>query len=306
MSKRELLSEGLANVRESMGDFAEAVRGAPPLAPRALPAHLKGVVRSKDVSLIEVDRIDRDPDQPREEFDPEGLERLARSLKARGQLQPISVRWDEGRGVYLVVCGERRWRAAKLAGLSALTCVIIDRPGGPGELLALQLIENALREDLSGLEQARAYQRLIELNGWSARQLAGELAIHHAQVVRALALLQLPEAVQERVEDGGLTPAAAYEVSKLDDPEAQAALALEAVERKLTRGEVAEAVKSSKSAKSGRPAQASRPDPVEIDLGDGVVVVVKYRKASPVSVTQALRKALKVAQDRDRADGNAA
>jgi len=73
-----------------------------------------GLVRSKDAADIPVDRIDRDPEQPREEFDAEGLERLAQSLKTRGQLQPIRVRWDEGRGVYIIVCGERRWRAAKL------------------------------------------------------------------------------------------------------------------------------------------------------------------------------------------------
>jgi ParB family chromosome partitioning protein len=303
MSKRELLSEGLANVRESMGDFGDTVHRAPMPGPRALPAHLRGVVRSKDVSQIEVDRIDRDPEQPREEFDSEGLGRLAHSLLTRGQLQPISVRWDEGRGVYLIVCGERRWRAAKMAGLPTLTCVILKRPAGPGELLALQLVENALREDLTGMEQARAYKQLLDLNGWSARQLAGELAIHHAQVVRAMALLQLPAAVQEQVDDGGLPPATAYEVSKLEDPEAQAAMAQAAVEQKLTRSEVAEAVKA---VKARRPSPNPKPEPVELDLGEGVIVIVKYRKASSVTATQALRKALKALQDRDRSDDQAA
>jgi ParB family chromosome partitioning protein len=290
MSKRELLSEGLANVRESMGDFGDTVHRAPMPGPRALPAHLRGVVRSKDVSQIEVDRIDRDPEQPREEFDPEGLGRLAHSLRTRGQLQPISVRWDEGRGVYLIVCGERRWRAAKMAGLPTLTCIILERPAGPGELLALQLVENALREDLTGMEQARAYKQLLDLNGWSARQLAGELAIHHAQVVRAMALLQLPAAVQEQVDDGGLPPATA-------------AMAQAAVEQKLTRSEVAEAVKA---VKARRPSPNPKPDPVELDLGEGVIVIVKYRKASSVTATQALRKALKALQDRDRSGDQAA
>ncbi len=303
MSKRELLSEGLANVRESMGDFGDAVHRAPTPGPRALPAHLRGVVRSKDVSHIEVDRIDRDPDQPREEFDPEGLGRLAQSLRTRGQLQPISVRWDEGRGLYLVVCGERRWRAAKMAGLPTLTCVIVEKPAGPGDLLALQLVENALREDLTGMEQARAFKQLIDLNGWSARQLAGELAIHHAQVVRAMALLQLPETVQEQVEEGELPPATAYEVSKLEDPEAQAAMAQTAVDQNLTRSEVAEAVKA---VKARRPTPNQKPDPVELDLGEGVIVIVKYRKASSITAPQALRRALKALQDRDRSDDQAA
>ena len=86
MSKRDELMKGLDNVRESMGQAGGAVRGAPPVGPRAVPAHLVGVVRSKDLSRIALDRIDRDPTQPREEFDAEPLARLAESLKARGQL----------------------------------------------------------------------------------------------------------------------------------------------------------------------------------------------------------------------------
>src|SRR4051812_25606447 len=111
MSKRDELMKGLPNVRESMGDFNGAVRGTTDMGPRTLPTHLIGVVRSKNVSHISVDRIDRDPAQPREDFDPEGLERLARSLQQRGLLQPIRVRWDAAQERYVIICGERRWRA---------------------------------------------------------------------------------------------------------------------------------------------------------------------------------------------------
>ena len=78
-------------------------------------------------------RIEPDPDQPREDFDPAALERLAESLRARGQLQPVRVRWDEGRGAYVLVCGERRWRAARMAGLQALSCIVMDAPASPAE-----------------------------------------------------------------------------------------------------------------------------------------------------------------------------
>jgi ParB family chromosome partitioning protein len=157
-----------------------------------------------------VDRIAADPDQPREEFDPEALQRLADSLRAKGQLQPIRVRWDEGRGAYIIICGERRWRAATMAGLETLHCVIVEGTVEPVELLAIQLVENALREDLRPVEQARAYRTLMDQKGWSTRQLAAELAVTQPQVVRTLALLDLPAVVQEAVEQGTLAPGTAY------------------------------------------------------------------------------------------------
>jgi ParB family transcriptional regulator, chromosome partitioning protein len=300
-TKREILSEGLANVRESMGDFGGTVHRAPTAGPRATPAHLLGVIRSKDVSLIEVDRIIRDPGQPREEFNEEALGRLAESLRARGQLQPIRVRWDEGQGAYVVLVGERRWRAARMAGLASLSCVVVDGPMDPDEILAIQMVENAVREDLTPIEQAHAYRRLIDAKGWSVRQLAAELAVHHAQVVRALALLELPAEVQDRVEQGGLSPAAAYEIGKLEDPAAQATLAEAAVDQKLTRSEVLEAVKA---VRARRPAAVARPEPVTIDLGDGLVSV-KWKKAGATAI-QLLRRALKELQERERRETDAA
>ena len=87
--------------------------------------------------MIPIEKIQSDPDQPREEFESEALDRLAESLKVRGQLQPIRVRWDEGRGVYVIIIGERRWRAAVQAGLPTMSCVVHDGSVDPGELLAL-------------------------------------------------------------------------------------------------------------------------------------------------------------------------
>jgi ParB family chromosome partitioning protein len=252
MSKRDELMKGLPNVRESMGDFV-AVRGAPPVGPRATPAHLVGVVRSRDVSQIAINRIERDPAQPRVEFDEEGLERLAQSLRQRGQLQPIQVRWDASLDRYVIVCGERRWRAARMAGLESLACVIVEREMTAQERLAVQLVENALREDLRPIEQARAYRALIEAQGWSVRQLAAELSIHHAQVVRALALLELPEPTQDLVEQGKLSPATAYEANKIEDPEARQELLDRAAAEGLSRAEVIEARREI----ADRPARAS-------------------------------------------------
>ena len=129
----------------------------------------------------------------------------------------------------------------------------MERPDGPGELLVLQLIENALREDLSAMEQARAYKALIELNGWSARHLAAELAVNPATVTRSLALLELPSEVRDQVEQGALAAGTAYELSKIEGVVAQVEAAARVVNRGLSRAEAAEVVKS---ARSGRPAPA--------------------------------------------------
>ncbi|HWE37811.1 MAG TPA: ParB/RepB/Spo0J family partition protein [Isosphaeraceae bacterium] len=296
----DLIRVAGAHIDESMG-----AGDSPRITPTAgaAPARWRGVTKARDAAHIPLGMIERDPSQPREEFDPEALGRLADSLRARGQLQPVRVRWDEGRGAYIIVVGERRWRAAKVAGLETLSCVIVERADDPDELLALQLVENALREDLRPVEQARAYRRLMEARGWSSRRLADELHVGQASVVRALALLDLPATVREKVEQGALPASVAYEVSKLPEAGDQAAVAAEVVDRALNRAEAAELVRA---VRAGRPSPPQRPEPVEVDLGDGVTVTVRWKRPSPTTAAQALRKALKVLQQRDRADERAA
>lgn len=298
----ELRRRASGNVAESMGAGHDpSAASAPGFGVRPDPPRLQGVVRSKDVAQIRVERIAADPGQPREDFDPDGLERLAESLKARGQLQPIRVRWDEPAGRYVIVCGERRWRAAKLAGLESVAAVIVDGPLDPSELLAIQLVENALREDLKPVEQARAYRQLMDRNGWSTRQIARELSVAQPQVVRALALLNLPEPVREQVEQGALAPATAYEIGKLDDEADQRAMAERVVSEGLTRQQAVEAVRGRKEGRRNEPNSSDRPASVEIRVSENVVVFVKYRKADRMSVVQALRQAIKQAQGQEQA-----
>jgi ParB family transcriptional regulator, chromosome partitioning protein len=282
-----------AHVDESLGVGRTTAAAAVPQAPRAAaPARWQGVTKTAGAVEIPIAMIAPDPDQPREEFADEALDRLAASLKARGQLQPIRVRWDEGRGVYVVIVGERRWRAAQRAGLATLSAVVTEALLEPADRLVLQLVENCLREDLQPIEQAKAFRALIDTNGWTVRRLAEELAITHSSVVRALALLDLPEAVQAQVEQGSLAPRTAYELGKLADPDVQKALAQAAVTEGFTRDDVSELVQAYKAK---RPAKA-RPEPVVLEGGDGVTVTVKWRKASDVGLVQAMRRALRQAQ----------
>jgi ParB family chromosome partitioning protein len=296
----ELRRTSVGNIDESMGagrpSDAAGIRGVyPPSGPRSAPARLQGITRSGNAAEIPVDKIEADPDQPREEFDEAALERLADSLKTRGQLQPIRVRWDEDRGRYLIVCGERRWRAARRAGMISLSCVISEGPIEPGELLALQLIENCVREDLKPIEQARAYRVLMERNGWSGSQVARALGIAQPSVVRALAMLDLPTTVQEKVEQGALTPATAYEVAKLDDPEVQERVAARVVAEGLTRDQTIEVVRRASQGRGAIKAKGpSRPQVFRTSMGK--VTVEPRKNAGPETILEALLEAVEQAR----------
>ena len=279
----ELRRTGASAAAESMGAGISPIPGVSVSGPAPVPARLQGIAKAKDAASIPLAKIGPDPDQPREEFDPEGLRRLAESMKVRGQLQPIRVRWDEERGQYIIVCGERRWRAAEMAGLPTMSCIIMEGAIEPSELLALQLVENMLREDLRPIEQARAFKTLMDRNGWSTRQLADALAIVQPQVVRTLALLGLPEPIQEKVEQGALAPATAYEISKVEDQAAQAELAVRVVAEGMSRQETVAEVRRA----------ASRPGKAKIKgAGKGKKLTPRVFRSPTARVTvELLRKA---------------
>ena len=227
MSKQDLLKKNAGgNMAESVGVGLEL--GLPPgMSPAAAPgkpAHLEGITRAKNLVEIAVTQIVRDEKQPREIFPEEEMDALVESVTARGVLQPIRVRWEGGLGKYVIVAGERRFRAARQSGLKNIPCVIHEGEMTESMTLQDQLVENLLRQDLQPIETARAYRRLMELEGWSARQLARELHVPDASIVRALALLGLPDEGGAGRRRRRLAPSVAYEVSKLDRPEDQSAL----------------------------------------------------------------------------------
>jgi ParB/RepB/Spo0J family partition protein len=161
-----------------------------------------------EILFLNPDQIERDSDQPRQTFDKEGLARLAQSLRKIGQLQPVIVRHEQDR--YILVTGERRWRAAKMAGKPYVEAVLWKK----GDVRSLQLVENLLREDLKPIEHARAYVEIMQREKWSARELARRLSIDHSRIAKALKLLDLPEKVQKAVDAGKIPPTTAYEIAK--------------------------------------------------------------------------------------------
>ena len=186
-----------------------------------------------------------------------------------------------------------------------MSCVIQDGAIAPSELLALQLVENLMREDLKPIEQAKAFRGLIGFNGWSVRQLARELAIDHSGVIRALALLDLPMSIQERVESGDMPAATAYEVSKITDPTEQAELATRIVSEGLSRAETVDVVRRAAGRKPKAKGRGRKLTSRVIRTAAGPRVTVEFaRGLTPALVEAALVDAL--ASLRAETEGKAA
>ena len=150
---------------------------------------------------IPIEEIGPNPNQPRKSFNINGLQDLSASMRQSGVLQPVVVR-RVGSGYQLIV-GERRLRAAKLAGLERVPAVI--REATDAESLELALVENLLREDLNPMEEAEAYQRLLAEFGWTQEELAGRVGKDRSSIANCLRLLKLPAVIQDDLRAGRLT-----------------------------------------------------------------------------------------------------
>lgn len=245
-----------------------------------------------EARAIPVDRIVGDPEQPRREFEPETLAELGISMKRRGQLQPIRVREDKENDRFVIVAGERRWRAAKMMEIPTLDCLVMKRPMTDGERLTLQLVENCVREDLKPIEQAHAFKALMEREGWTAEQVAKELNLSPQTVGRALALLGLPGPVQELVETGSLPPSTAAELRSIDSPAKQAEVAARIVREGKNRDQALAEIRVHAPRRRGAETQFT------YDV-DGGQVMLKGRDLCQDAATKvkALREALAQAEE---------
>jgi ParB family chromosome partitioning protein len=151
---------------------------------------------------IPVDAIRPNPSQPRTHFDAAELEELAQSIREHGVLQPILVSLDED-GTFVLITGERRWRAVKLAGLPTVPALV--KEATPQASLEMALVENIQRRDLNPLEEAHAYRQLLEEHGLTQEQLGQRIGKSRVAVTNTLRLLHLPEAVREALANGEIT-----------------------------------------------------------------------------------------------------
>lgn len=153
---------------------------------------------------IDLDRIEPDPDQPRRAFDEERLEELAASIQAEGVLQPVVVRYEEARDIYILVHGERRWRASKRAGQASIPALVRDVP--EHRRLLQQLMENVVRDDLNAVDRAAALRALRQQMGdapWE--QVAEAVGIKRSRLFQLLGTEKLPDAAKDDIQSGKLS-----------------------------------------------------------------------------------------------------
>jgi ParB family chromosome partitioning protein len=165
--------------------------------------------------LIPLEKLRGNPHQPRKYFDEESLRELADSIREHGVIQPI-IAEDSGDGTYRIVAGERRNRAAALAGLSAAPVLI--RNYTDENRLIISLIENIQRTDLNPIEEASAYRRLMDLAGLSQEEVSVKVGKKRSTVANTLRLLNLPQAMQDALETGAISPGHARALLAVEDP----------------------------------------------------------------------------------------
>ncbi len=173
-----------------------------------------------------------DPAQPRQNFDETALAELAQSIKENGLLQPVSVRPQKAGTGYILIAGERRWRAARMAGLTEIPALV--RNVTEEQAAALSLIENLQREDLDPMEQAQGIKTLVETYGITQQTAAQRLGKSRSAIANSLRLLTLPEAVQQELRRGTLHVGHAKALLSLSDPEAIQTASQEVLNGNLT------------------------------------------------------------------------
>jgi len=184
-----------------------------------------------DVSIVPLASLAPNPRQPRKHFAPDAIEELAASIRSQGIVQPLLVR-PAGNGRYEIVAGERRWRAARIAGLAEMPVLV--RQLSDMEVMAAALIENLQREDLNPLEEARALSTLREEFGLSQDELANTLGKSRPAIANALRLLNLTSEAQEALEKGHISAGHARAILSIGSPDAQSELLRYCTEDRLS------------------------------------------------------------------------
>ena len=185
----------------------------PLMAGPALDERSRGGIPYREIPLS---AIEADPKQPRRSFDPEKLQELSDSIKLYGIISPILVRAGKLPGRYTIVSGERRYRAATLAGLASIPAIVSQNEQEEGRTLAVQLVENLQRDDLSPLERAQAIGALRDAHNLSIRDIAEKLSISKSAVQRSLEILQLPDDLLNALREGAAESKVLL-LAKIDD-----------------------------------------------------------------------------------------
>jgi ParB family chromosome partitioning protein len=241
---------------------------------RGLSALIPGAADETGLIEVPVNAVSPNPRQPRQAFDQGSLEALARSIREVGVLQPIVVRVLNGG--YELVAGERRLRAAKLAGLATISAVI--RTTDDTESLREALIENIHRQDLGALEQAAAFQELQDDLGVTQEALAERLGHSRSHVTNTIRLLQLPGDVQRLLAEGALSAGHARALLGLEDAEAQGAMAVRIAGEGLSVRQTEDLVRAYAARPADRrPREIGPPDPKLLQYEEAMAEALETR-----------------------------
>jgi ParB family chromosome partitioning protein len=211
------------------------------------------------VDEVDVDLVTPNPHQPRLTISEESIQELAESIREHGVIQPLLVSFSEADGVYQLIAGERRLRAARLAGLRRVPVVV--KEAASRELLELALVENLQREDLSPLEEAQAYRRLSDEFGLTQEEIAGRVGKSRTAVANTVRLLSLSDEMKASLASGDISEGHARALLGVDDEGARVQAWREVVNRGLTVRGAEDLARRSGSAGRTRKRAAGLPDP---------------------------------------------
>jgi ParB family transcriptional regulator, chromosome partitioning protein len=252
---------GVSNVASGEKQKRALGRGLSALIPQAAAAAAVAVPvaadsEDKSVLRLPIEDVRRDPEQPRKTFDEAKLRELADSIRTQGVIQPVLVRRDGARG-YTLIAGERRWRAAQMAGLTEIPAIVRDVTSA--EALELALVENLQRTDLNPIEEAEGYRRLVDEFHLTQEQVSQRVGKERSTVANALRLLGLPDEVKSMLADGTLSMGHARALLGLPRIPEMVDLARRITEKKLSVREAERLVKAERE--PAREPQRDQPSP---------------------------------------------
>lgn len=257
-------------------------KGLDSLIPAATPKadSMKATAKAEEgakETLVKITMVEPNREQPRKNFDEDALQELADSIKQFGLIQPILV--QDRKTYYEIIAGERRWRAAKLAGLKEVPVIIRDYT--EQEIVEISLIENIQREDLNPIEEAQAYKRLLTEFNLKQDEVAERVSKSRAAVTNSMRLLKLSEEVQQMVIDDMISTGHARAILAIEDPEEQYNIAQRIFDEKLSVRDVEKLVKNLHKPEKARKKEDKTMEAIYMDIENKL----KQKLSTKVTVT---------------------
>lgn len=232
--KKTGLGKGLDNLIPDKGDIEVSVK------PKVVEKIVEKIVEKKAETMVKLVDVEPNRNQPRKNFNEDALVELADSIKQFGIIQPLVVQKKDG--YYEIIAGERRWRAAKMAGIKEVPVIIKDYTDE--EVMEIALIENIQREDLNPIEEAQAYKRLLKEYNLKQDEVAEKVSKSRTAITNSMRLLNLPDEIQQMVVEELLTSGHARALLSIEDKELQLKLANQIFDEKLSVRETEKLVKT--------------------------------------------------------------